>query len=79
MTRERPDPRQHDERPSDQPGGVPPGGTREPMAPGDEAPAGTPGTGENICRRCGGGGTVDGGTCPECDGRGTVVEGIGGA
>jgi hypothetical protein len=49
------------------------------MAPGDEAPPGTPGTGENICRRCGGKGKVDGATCPECQGSGTVIEGIGGA
>ena len=49
-----------------------------PMAPGDEAPAGTPGTGESICSRCGGSGKVSGGTCPECQGTGKVVAGIGG-
>ena len=52
---------------------------RAPLAPGDEAPPGTPGTGEAICRTCGGKGQVNGGTCPECQGSGTVIEGIGGA
>ncbi len=47
-------------------------------SPGDEAAAGTPGTGENICPRCGGSGMIDGGTCPQCDGSGKVIEGIGG-
>jgi DnaJ-class molecular chaperone len=28
---------------------------------------------------CGGKGTVNGQTCPECQGSGTVIEGIGGA
>jgi DnaJ-class molecular chaperone len=49
------------------------------MAPGDEAPAGTSGTGENVCRRCGGTGRTDTGVCPECLGSGMVIEGIGGA
>jgi len=50
------------------------------MNPGDEAPAGTPGTGENICRRCGGSGrTADVQECPACAGTGRVIEGIGGA
>ncbi|MFN3433020.1 MAG: hypothetical protein ACK4ZY_01365 [Sphingomonas sp.] len=49
-----------------------------PMAPGDQAPAGTPGTGENVCPRCNGSGRIDAGTCPTCDGTGTVIEGIGG-
>ena len=49
------------------------------MAPGDEAPPGTPGTGENVCRMCGGKRQVNGRTCPECQGSGTVIEGIGGA
>ncbi len=49
------------------------------MAPGAEAPAGTPGTGENVCRMCGGSGTVDGHTCSDCEGSGKVIEGIGGA
>lgn len=46
---------------------------------GDEAAPGTPGTGENVCRRCGGSGRLDQGECPECGGTGKVVEGIGGA
>ena len=49
------------------------------MAPGDEARAGTPGTGENVCRMCSGTGRVDGHTCPDCEGSGKVVEGVGGA
>jgi len=47
-------------------------------APGDDAPPGTPGTGENVCPRCNGSGQDDGGTCPECEGSGKVIEGIGG-
>ncbi|MBC8119576.1 MAG: hypothetical protein H7X75_08390 [Burkholderiaceae bacterium] len=49
------------------------------MAPGDEAPAGTPGTGENVCRMCGGTGRVDGHPCTDCEGSGKVNDGIGGA
>lgn len=49
------------------------------MAPGDEAPAGIPGTGENVCRMCGGRGRVDGHTCTDCEGSGKVIEGVGGA
>jgi DnaJ-class molecular chaperone len=48
-------------------------------APGDEAAAGTPGTGENICRECGGSGRLDGAPCPACAGTGKIIEGIGGA
>jgi len=47
--------------------------------PGDEAPADTPGTGENICRECGGSGRVNGTACPSCNGSGKVTVGIGGA
>jgi hypothetical protein len=51
------------------------------IEPGDEAPPGTPGTGDNTCPRCGGTGLigVDAQTCPLCGGRGQVVQGIGGA
>jgi DnaJ-class molecular chaperone len=49
------------------------------MAPGDEAPPGTPGTGEDICPQCDSSGTVDGETCPNCDGTGRIVTGVGGA
>lgn len=49
------------------------------LSPGDEAPPGTPGTGENVCRACGGSGQVNGQPCRECEGTGSVVTGIGGA
>ena len=67
---------------SDQPGGPGnnPGSTRPaPMRPGDEAPAGTPGTGEDLCPCCGGSGKMEGKDCPECSGTGKVTVGIGGA
>lgn len=47
--------------------------------PGDQAPPGTPGTGENTCRACQGTGKVDGKSCTQCGGTGVVIEGIGGA
>lgn len=56
-----------------------PSGAQVPMAPGDEAPVGTPGTGEDVCPRCGGTGKLAGRECPECDGTGKVNVGIGGA
>ena len=47
--------------------------------PGDEALPGTPGTGEDVCQRCAGGGKLPGGQeCPDCDGTGIVIQGIGG-
>jgi hypothetical protein len=46
---------------------------------GDEAPPGTPGTGENICPTCRGSGKVGQKPCPDCGGTGKVIEGIGGA
>lgn len=49
-----------------------------PMHPGDEAPAGSPGTGETLCPRCDGSGRIDGATCPDCDGTGKVTGAIGG-
>ena len=49
------------------------------ISPGDMAPPGTPGTGENVCPECDGSGQVDGKPCQKCQGRGTVIEGIGGA
>jgi DnaJ-class molecular chaperone len=51
----------------------------QPTSPGDEAPPGTPGTGENICRLCEGSGEHEGKPCPICNGSGKVTEGIGGA
>lgn len=53
--------------------------TRSDLAPGDEAPPGTPGTGEDVCPECGGSGRRDGDACPSCEGTGRVVRGIGGA
>jgi hypothetical protein len=52
---------------------------RVPPAPGDEAPPGTPGTGEDICPECEGSGTKEGRRCPNCEGTGRIVRGIGGA
>ncbi|MFV0625102.1 hypothetical protein ACBY01_13980 [Sphingomonas sp. ac-8] len=49
-----------------------------PSTPGDDVAPGTPGTGENLCPRCGGTGRIDGSECPECEGTGKVIEGIGG-
>jgi DnaJ-class molecular chaperone len=54
------------------------GNSTDGTAPGDEAPPGTPGTGENLCRACNGSGTQDGQTCPVCEGSGKIIEGIGG-
>jgi hypothetical protein len=53
----------------------------QPMAPGDEAPAGSPGTGEDVCPACGGSGRAANGSgrCATCGGSGTVTVGIGGA
>ena len=53
------------------------GGTGDTLNPGDQAPAGTPATGENLCRECGGTGRLEGGAaCPACGGTGRVVEGV---
>lgn len=49
------------------------------LNPGDEAPAGTVGSGEDICPHCHGSGKMEGGKeCAICGGTGTIVEGIGG-
>jgi hypothetical protein len=47
--------------------------------PGDQAPPGTPGTGETVCPRCGGSGRLGASDCPECAGTGKINVGIGGA
>jgi DnaJ-class molecular chaperone len=52
---------------------------REDLQPGDEAPPGTEGTGENVCPRCGGSGRADGAPCENCGGSGRVIEAVGGA
>ena len=49
-----------------------------PTAPGDDAPAGTPGTGEKSCPQCGGSGRLNGQTCASCQGTGKVTAGVGG-
>ena len=58
-----------------QPVSKPPGA----INPGDEAAEGTPGTGEAICRECGGSGRAANGSCPSCNGSGKVTVGLGGA
>jgi RecJ-like exonuclease len=52
--------------------------TEPDLAPGDETTLDTPSAGEDVCTACGGSGQLDGDECPACDGRGTVVEGVGG-
>ena len=49
------------------------------MNPGDEVPPGTPGSGEAVCRDCGGTGRIGASTCPNCAGSGEVIKAIGGA
>lgn len=46
---------------------------------GDEAAPGTPGTGEDVCQLCEGRGSLPSGeACPDCDGSGRIIQGIGG-
>jgi len=45
----------------------------------DKVPPGTEGSGEDICRKCGGSGKIDGEDCPDCKGTGKVTTPIGGA
>jgi hypothetical protein len=53
---------------------------RSRLRPGDEAPAGTPGTGEDICPECNGRGKdAQGKLCGNCEGTGRITRGIGGA
>lgn len=56
-----------------------PVGAQPAMAPGDQAPPGTPSTGENVCPQCGGSGRLGASSCPNCQGTGKVIVGIGGA
>jgi hypothetical protein len=55
-----------------------PGRPGEALNPGDEAPPGTTGAGEDLCPVCGGSGRASGRDCPNCGGSGRVIEGIGG-
>ncbi len=50
---------------------------RDQTNPGGEAPAGTPGTGEDVCPECHGTGRLDGSECVECGGTGVVPDGVG--
>lgn len=50
-----------------------------PAGPGDDAPPGTPGTGEDVCPDCQGQGRLGGQECPTCQGTGIVTKGVGGA
>ncbi|MBV8452724.1 MAG: hypothetical protein JOZ29_10690 [Deltaproteobacteria bacterium] len=49
------------------------------LNPGDEAPAGTPGTGEDVCPECRGSGRIASGPCGNCGGTGKIIRAIGGA
>lgn len=61
------------------PTNLPPDPTDPETRPGDQAAAGTPNTGENLCPTCGGSGRAeDGEPCETCSGTGRVIEGIGG-
>lgn len=51
----------------------------EPMNPGDESPARTPGTAENICPDCGGSGKQGTSDCTRCGGSGKVIVNVGDA
>lgn len=48
------------------------------MKPGDEAPEGTPGTGDDLCLDCHGKGKLEGKPCATCAGTGTITRAIGG-
>lgn len=48
------------------------------LNPGDDAPPGTPGTGEDFCPQCHGSGKLQGQPCPNCGGTGKVIKGIAG-
>ncbi|MBV8913032.1 MAG: hypothetical protein JOZ05_08355 [Acetobacteraceae bacterium] len=53
--------------------------SRSQMNPGDEAPPGTRGTGEDVCPTCHGSGKIEGAECKDCGGSGKVTRAIGGA
>jgi hypothetical protein len=50
-----------------------------PLNPGDQAAPGTPGTGESVCPKCSGTGSINGEDCANCGGTGRIVQVIGGA
>jgi len=45
----------------------------------EKVPPGTEGSGEAVCRKCEGTGTIKNETCPDCGGSGKVTAPIGGA
>jgi hypothetical protein len=51
---------------------------RDNLNPGDQAPAGTPGTGEDLCPKCSGSGRIDDKECENCGGTGIIIAGISG-
>lgn len=55
-----------------------PSAVQPPLNPGDEVPAGSPGSGEDVCPRCGGSGRLGPLVCGHCAGSGKVTVGIGG-
>ncbi|MBP0444589.1 hypothetical protein J8J14_07315 [Roseomonas sp. SSH11] len=48
------------------------------LNPGDDAPPGTPGTGEDVCPECSGSGRLGAESCPNCGGSGVVIKGLAG-
>lgn len=48
------------------------------MNPGDEAEAGSPGAGEDVCPECSGTGQAEDNPCGNCGGTGKIIRGIGG-
>jgi DnaJ-class molecular chaperone len=48
------------------------------LNPGDEAPPGTEGAGEDVCPDCHGSGKIGSEDCKNCGGTGKVVRAIGG-
>jgi hypothetical protein len=57
---------------------APVGANQPRVNPGDAAPPGTPGTGENVCPDCKGSGRLANAPCKTCGGTGKVIEGISG-
>ena len=53
--------------------------TQAALNPGDEAPPGTKGTGDDVCPDCHGKGRIDGAPCATCGGSGTITRAVGGA